>query len=267
VHVALATFSLPVGVQLVLPAGPGPVLLGVEVGTVNARVVGSMTRLAVTPEAVAPPFQVTAGEETAVPRSGAVLVAPAGSAIALTNVGTVPAAGAFVAFGTATVAAPDGGAVRLLAGGQLDPPPGGPLWVEATRWSLAPGVIAPAHAADGPELLAVAAGTVQLALHPGRAMIRRSFGGEEWISGEPGDPLAPRTAEEAGHGHEAESAGPIRPAGPAPLWGSVSGLAAGDAAVLQLGSTRTLQGVGPAPAVVWVVALVRGEPAPGTPPP
>jgi hypothetical protein len=263
VPVALATFSLPIGSRLVLPAGPGPVLLGVETGEVTARVDGSMTLLAVMPEAVAPPFQVAAGGQTDVPGSGAVMVAPAGSAIALTNAGTVPAAGAFVAFGTAMVAAPDGAAVRLVAGGQLDSPPAGPLWAEATRWSLASGVIVPAHAADGPELLAVAAGTVQVALHPGKALIRRSYGGEEWISGEPGDPLAPRTAEDAGHGHEAESAGPVRPAGPVPLRGSVSGLAAGDAAFLQVGSTRTLQGVGPA--VVWVVALVSEEPASGTP--
>ena len=266
VPVALAAFSLPVGARLVLPAGPGPVILGAEVGTVSARVGGSMARLAASAEVVAPPFQVAAGGETAVPGSGAVLVAPAGSAIELTNVGTVLAAGAFVAFGTATVAAPDGATVRLVASGQLAPPPAGPLWAEATRWFLAPGAIVPAHAADGPELLAVAAGTVQVALHPGEALIRRGYGGEERTSGEPGDPLAARTAEEAGHGHEAELAGPVSPAGPAPLWGSVSGLAAGDAMFLQPDSTRTVQGVGSSPAFVWVVALVPAEPAPGTPP-
>ena len=267
VPVALATFSIPVGGRLVLAAVPGPVILGAETGVVNARVDGSTARLAASTEAVAPPFQVAAGGETAVPGSEAVLIAPDGSAIELTNVGTGPAAGAFVAFGTETVAAPDGTAVRLVAGGQLDPPPAGPLWLEATRWSLAPGAIVPAHEADGPELVVLAAGTVQLALHPGKAVIRRSYGGEEWTSGEPGDPLAARTAEDAGHRHEVGSAGPVRPAGPAPLWGSVSGLAAGDAAFLQMGSTRTLQGVGPTPAVVWVVAIVPAEPAPGMPPP
>jgi hypothetical protein len=42
------------------------------------------------------------------------------------------------------------------------------------RWSLASEVIVPAHAAAGPELPAVAAETVQLALHPGKAVNQQS---------------------------------------------------------------------------------------------
>jgi hypothetical protein len=101
-------------------------------------------------------------------------------------------------------------------------------------------------------------------------VIRRGYGGEERLSGEPGDPLASRIAEDPGHGHEAGSADltePVRPAGLLPIWGSVAGLAAGDAIFLQPGSTRTVEGVGPVPAVVWAVALVPAELAPGTPPP
>ena len=36
---------------------------------------------------------------------------------------------------------------------------------------------------------------------------------------------------------------------------------------LQPGSTRTLRDIGPAPAVVWVVAQLAAEPTPRTPPP
>src|SRR5215218_9419371 len=57
----------------------------------------------------------------------------------------------------------------------------------------------------------------------------------------------------------------MKPAGPAPLWGGGSGLAAGDIAFLPLGSPHTLQGVGPA--VVWIVPFVPEEPASGTPAP
>jgi hypothetical protein len=42
------------------------------------------------------------------------------------------------------------------------------------RWSLASKVIVPAHAADGPELPAAAVETVQLALHPGKAVNQQS---------------------------------------------------------------------------------------------
>jgi len=79
--------------------------------------------------------------------------------------------------------------------------------------------------------------------------------------------LAALSVEDEGHEHEAESSDPVQSAGPPSLRGSVVGLAAGDAAVLRPGSIRTLQGIGPAPAVVWVVALVPAEPVPGTPPP
>jgi hypothetical protein len=255
VPVALAAVSLPVGARLVLPAGPGPVLLGVEVGAVSARVNGSTALLAAMPEAVAPPFPVAAAGATAVPGLGAIVVAPAGAAIELVHVSGVSAAGAFVAFGTTDVAAADA-AVRLIASGQLNPPPASPLRVEMTRWSLALGAIMPAQVVADPELLGVAAGSIVLALHPGEARIRRGYGGEERLSGGPGDPLASRPAEDAGHDHGGGSADPVRPAGPPFLHGSVAGLAAGDTAIVQPGSTRTLQGTGPDPAVVWVVALV-----------
>jgi hypothetical protein len=255
VPVALAAFALPVGARLALPVGPGPVLLGVEVGAVSARVNGSTALLAAMPEAVAPPFPVAAAGAPAVPGLDAIVVAPAGAAIELVNVSGVSAAGAFVAFGTTDVAAADA-AVRLIASGQLDPPPASPLRVEMTRWSLALGAIMPAQVMADPELLGVAAGSIMLALHPGEARIRRGYGGEEGLSGGPGDPLASRPAEVAAHDHGGGSADPVRPAGPPFLHGSVAGLAAGDTAIVQPGSTRTLQGTGPDPAVVWVVALV-----------
>jgi hypothetical protein len=66
-----------------------------------------------------------------VPGSRAVIVAPAGSASDLPNAGQVSAAGTFVVFGTATVSAPTGTAVHLVAGGELDLPPVGPPWAEA----------------------------------------------------------------------------------------------------------------------------------------
>jgi hypothetical protein len=267
VSVTLAVFTLPIGAQLELPAGSGPVLLGLEVGAARARVGGSTTLLAATPEAVSPPFQVAAGGDTGLPGLKPGLVVPAGEVIELTNAGTVPATGAFVAFGTTTMPAPDGTAIRLLAGGQLDPPPAGPLRAEVTRWSLAPGAIMPASVVADSELLAVAEGSVELALRPGEAVIQRSYGGAERVSGGPGDPLAALSVEDEGHEHEAESSDPVQSAGPPSLRGSVVGLAAGDAAVLRPGSIRTLQGIGPAPAVVWVVALVPAEPVPGTPPP
>ena len=265
VPVVLSAFALPVGARLMLPAGPGPVLLSVEVGAVRARVGGSTALLGATPEAVAPPFQVAQVGDTAGQGSG--LVAPAGAAIELANVGSAPATGTLVAFGTMTDVASDDAAVHRIAGGQLDPPPAGPLRAEVTRWSLAPGAIMPAHVVAYPELLATAAGTVAVALHPGEAVIRRGYGGEERVSGEPGDPLESRPGEDEGHEHEGESADSAQPAGPPMLRGSVLALAAGDAAGLRPGSTRTLQGIGPAEAVVWVVALVPAGAASGTPSP
>jgi hypothetical protein len=113
-----------------------------------------------------------------VPGSMAVIVAPAGSASDLPNAGRDSAAGTFVAFGTATVSAPAGTAVHLVAGGELDLPPVGPPWAEAP-------------------LVA-------------RVRSNRASACRDWGTGDP--------------------------------------------AFLQLGSTRTLQGIGPAPPVVKVVA-------------
>ena len=114
----------------------------------------------------------------------------------------------------------------------------------------------PAQVVAGPELLGVASGSIALALHPGEVRIRRGYGGEEEMSGGPGDPLASRPNEDEGHDHEGGSADPVRPAGPPFLHGTVAGLAAGDTAIVRPGSTRTLQGTSPDPAVVWVVTIL-----------
>jgi hypothetical protein len=256
IPVALATFTLPLDARVVLPAGSGPVLLGVETGAVRVRLDGSQALLAATPEAVAPPFQVVVGPTPNLPELSPSLVAPAAVTVELTTVGTTPATGTLVAFGTTPIGVATDERVHLVASGQLALPAGSLLQAEVTRWSLPPRAILPAHTVANPELLGVATGSIQMALHPGEALVRRSSGSEQWTSGESGDPLAAAPVEEAEHDHEAGAADLVRSPGPPSLHGSVLGLAAGDAAVLDLGSTRTLQGSGPAPASVWVVALV-----------
>lgn len=213
--------------------------------------------------------------------AGTIETVAAGAEIAAAEAG--PAAVVLAAVGVAEP--PVGGTgtiVQPVASIVLDAPPPGPVRVELARLVLGPAAIAPPRTEEGPVLVAVETGVIDIALHPGAARVRRATGGEELVSGGPGDPLAPFAAPDGdGHGEDI-GAGAGQPQVPGHgevggglsaatrLQGGVVGLGAGDAAALSPGTTRTMQGVAEDPSVAWLVLLgpagTAGTPTASPPP-
>ena len=127
-------------------------------------------------------------------------------------------------------AGPDGVASRRLAGGVLAALPVGEAVLGAGRIVLAPGAALPAHAAVGPELLAVEAGTLEVTTIEGHA----------W------------RAQDATESRELESAATLPP---------------GQGVLVESGAVAAYRNAGETPLVLVVATLLPGGAGAATPAP
>ena len=219
--------------------------------------------------------EATAAGKTVAARQGDLIVLPAGASATLRNDAATPAATLAVELVSQTPSPTSAGVQCQELVSETVSLPAGRARVGIDRLTLAIGAIAPAHQASGLEVLIVEAGAISLALHPGQSRIARASGGQEIVTGSPGDPLAtlepdPEADPEPDPEQEeegTESAEVIETPVAVPLQGTVIGLTTGDIAVLTPGSTRTIQGADDGASAVLVVAVSPGAPNPSTPTP
>lgn len=178
--VELARWIFGAGARDVDRVDPGPALLAVEAGTLTVRVDGRASVIRVagwdtrrSPAPLAPGTDVTLAP-------GDQLLLPTGTAHAARNDGAKPA----VVFGVVLVPpwhgrslfAESGVAVRTLSSGEATRLPSAPVVLALGRATLVPGAGLPAHAATGPEVIAVEAGTLELTRTGAQVRIGRQDG-------------------------------------------------------------------------------------------
>lgn len=257
--VNLARVAMTSGATLEIPAEQGPALYFVQSGGI--QVVGSGGATTEPAAGVAASSSASATPSTAWSLvAGQLVLLPAGSTATITNVATGAAeliVAEFIARDAEPPAAP-GVAWQVLASGDIELP-AQPGAIRLDRFTLAPNATLLPYQTPGPEVIAVEAAPVEMALHPGEARIVRSYGGEEFITGPPSDPFAtPVEEEDEAEEHEADHAGETEAESPGitPLQGTVAGLSPGDAAFLDAGSHRTIRAVGSEASVVLILAFV-----------